>query len=173
VSKTAKLGDEMRKTMVNLGIHQLKNYLANRYPYLLIDKATEIIPGSSAKGYKNMTANEWFFPVHFPEEPMMPGMVQMEALLQMLSLTVLTMDGNQGLVVRGIAANKIRLKRRVTPGCRLDIEAELISLEAGVAVGRAQGYIDGNEVCSGEFTFKLVEPSDNKTDMEEVDNNDE
>lgn len=154
------MGDGMDKIMVNMGMHQLKEYLANRYPYLLIDRATEVIPGVSAKGYKNMTANEWFFPVHFPEDPMMPGMVQMEALLQMLSLTVLTLEGNQGLVVRGIAADKIRLKRRVTPGCRLEIEAELLSWDTGTAVGKAQGYIDGKEACSGEFTFKLVAPSD-------------
>lgn len=158
--KTTIMGDSMDKILGNMGMRQLKEYLANRYPYLLIDKATEVIPGVSAKGYKNMTANEWFFPVHFPEDPMMPGMIQMEALLQMLSLTVLTLKGNQGLVVRGVAADKIRLKRRVTPGCRLEIEAELISWDAGIAVGKAQGYIDGKEACSGEFTFKLVAPSD-------------
>lgn len=163
----------MSEIIVNLGIPQLKKYLANRYPYLLIDKAIEVIPGVSAKGYKNMTANEWFFPVHFPEDPMMPGMIQMEALLQMLSLTVLTLDGNQGLVVQGVAADKIRLKRRVIPGCRLEIEAELISWDSEIAVGRARGSIDGSEACSGEFTFKLVEPPNYKADMGEGSNNDE
>ena len=150
----------MSEMLVDVGVQQLKKYLANRYPYLLIDKATEVVPGVRARGYKNMTANEWFFPVHFPEDPMMPGMIQMEALLQMLSLTVLTLEGNQGLAVRGIAANKIRLKRRVTPGCRLEIEAELSSWNDGIAIGKAKGCIDGSEVCSGEFTFKLVEPPD-------------
>lgn len=155
----------MSEAIVNLEIKQLKRYLANRYPYLLVDKAIEVIPGVSAKGYKNMTANEWFFPVHFPEDPMMPGMVQMESLLQMLSLTVLTLDGRQGLAVRGLAANKIRLKRRVTPGCRLDIEAKLCSWDGETAFGMAKGYIDGNEACSGEFTFQLVEPSGDRNNM--------
>lgn len=149
----------MSEMMVDIGIHQLKKYLANRYPYLLIDKATEVIPGDRARGYKNMTANEWFFPVHFPEEPMMPGMIQMEALFQTLSLTVLTLEGNRGFVVRGVSADKIRLKRRVTPGCCLEIEAKLISWDGKIAVGMAKGYVDGIEACSGEFTFKLVEPT--------------
>lgn len=151
-----RLGDGVNKVIVDLGICQLKKYLPNRYPYLLIDKATEVIPGVSAKGYKNVTANEWFFPVHFPEDPLMPGVIQMEALLQMLSLTVLTLEGNQGLAVRGVAADQIRLKRRVVPGSRLDIEAELLSWENGIAVGNAKGYIGENEVCYGELTFKLA-----------------
>lgn len=145
--------------MIDLEMNQLKKYLANRYPYLLIDRATEVIPGVRARGYKNVTANEWFFPVHFPEEPMMPGMIQMEALLQMLSLTVLTLEGNQGALIWGVAADKIRLRRRVTPGCCLEIEAELISWDGEIAVGAAKGCVDGVEACSGEFTLKLVEPS--------------
>lgn len=145
----------MNSTLVNVNTEGLKKYLPNRYPYLLIDKAIEIVPGATARGYKNLTANEWFFPVHFPEEPMMPGMIQMEALLQMLSLTVLTLEGNEGLNVYGIAADKIRLKKRVVPGCRMDIEAELLSWNEGIGLGRAKGIINGEEVCSGEFTFRL------------------
>lgn len=145
----------MNSTLVNVNTEGLKKYLPNRYPYLLIDKAIEIVPGATARGYKNLTANEWFFPVHFPEEPMMPGMIQMEALLQMLSLTVLTLEGNEGLNVYGIAADKIRLKKRVVPGCRMEIEAELLSWNEGIGLGRAKGIINGEEVCSGEFTFRL------------------
>ena len=145
----------MNSTLVNVNTEGLKKYLPNRYPYLLIDKAIEIVPGATARGYKNLTANEWFFPVHFPEEPMMPGMIQMEALLQMLSLTVLTLEGNEGLNVYGIAADKIRLKKRVVPGCRMDIEAELLSWNEGIGLGRAKGIINGEEVCSGEYTFRL------------------
>lgn len=142
--------------MSELSINQIKDYTASRYPYLLIDKVTELVPGVSAKGYKNLTANEWFFPVHFPEEPMMPGMIQMEALLQMLSLTVLCLDGNKRRTVRCVSANKISLKRRVAPGNRLDITAELISFENGRAEGKAKGYINGGAACEGEFVFMLV-----------------
>lgn len=145
----------MNRTLVNISTEGLKKYLPNRYPYLMIDKAIEVIPGVTARGYKNLTANEWFFPVHFPEEPMMPGMVQMEALFQMLSLTVLTLEGNEGLNVHGIAANKIRLKKRVVPGCQMCIEAVLTSWDGDIGSGSAKGIVDGEEVCSGEFTFRL------------------
>lgn len=142
--------------MSELSIVRIKDYTVCRYPYLLIDQVTELIPGGCAKGYKNLTANEWFFPVHFPEEPMMPGMIQMEALLQMLSLTVLSLEGNEKRVVRCISANKISLKKRVAPGTRLDIIAELISFENGRAEGKAKGYINGGVACEGEFVFMLV-----------------
>jgi 3-hydroxyacyl-[acyl-carrier-protein] dehydratase len=137
----------------SLNNQELQKYLPNKYPYLMVDRVTEVIPGVSAKGYKNLTANEWFFPCHFPEEPMMPGMIQMEALIQMISLTVLTLDDNAGEIVNGISADKIRLKRRVVPGDRLDIEAELISWKRGIAKGKAVGTVDGELACSVEFKF--------------------
>lgn len=146
--------------MVNLGVKEIKNLISTRNPYLLIDKVTEIIPGTSARGYKCLTANEWFFPVHFPENPMMPGMIQMEALLQMLSLTVLAIDGNAGLPIRGIAANNIRLRERVAPGCKMFIESELLSFEDGIAEGTARGIINDHEVCSGSFTFRVLKEID-------------
>ena len=148
----------------NLNAKEIKKYIPNRYPYLLIDAATEVLPGKCAKGYKNLTANEWFFPVHFPEEPIMPGMLQMEALLQMLSLTVLTIDGNAQKSVRGKSATQIRLKKRVVPGDRLDIEVVLNSFENNIAVGEAKGFVDGEEVCSGKFVFSVV----NATETEGV-----
>lgn len=148
------------RILKNLNTQEIKKYVANRYPYLLIDAATEIEVGVRAKGYKNLTANEWFFPVHFPEEPIMPGMLQMEALLQMLSLTVLTMDGNAQKSVRGKSATQIKLKKRVVPGDRLDIEATLNSFENNIAVGEAKGFVGAEEVCCGKFTFAVVNPNE-------------
>lgn len=142
--------------MKNMKIDKIKKILPNRYPYLLIDYVEEIVPGISAKAHKNMTANEWFFPVHFPEDPMMPGMIQMEALFQTLCLTALSMEENAGGQVKGISAEKIRLKRRVVPGSRMDIEAEVIYINGSVFCGKARGKIAGAEVCSAEFTFTVV-----------------
>lgn len=144
--------------LYNCNTSQLKKYIANRYPFLLIDKAIEIIPGQYACGYKNITSNEWFFPGHFPENPIMPGMLQMEALLQMLSLTVLTMEGKEGFIVRGLSADKIKLKKQVLPGSRLNIEATLLSYKDGIATGNAEGSIDGEKTCSAEFRFTLIDP---------------
>lgn len=139
----------------SLNSQELVKYLPNRYPYLMIDRVEEVIPGKSARGYKNLTANEWFFPCHFPEEPMMPGMIQMEALIQMLSLTVLTLEGNEGQIVNGIAADKIKIKKRVVPGDRLDIESELLSWKRGIAKGVSNGFVTGELACSIEFTFTV------------------
>ena len=156
------------RILKNLNTQEIKKYLANRYPYLLIDAATEIEVGVRAKGYKNLTANEWFFPVHFPEEPIMPGMLQMEALLQMLSLTVLTMDGNAQKSVRGRSGTQIKLKKRVVPGDRLDIEATLTSFENNIAVGEAKGFVGAEEVCSGKFVFTVVNAAEYKESLNET-----
>jgi len=144
------------KGTLSLGSHELQKFLPNRYPYLMIDRVTEVIPGASAKGYKNLTANEWFFPVHFPEQPMMPGMIQIEALMQMLSLAVLTLEGNAGTQIRVISADSIRLKRRVTPGDRLDINAVITLWKDEIVKGKAVGTIDGEEACSAEIVFSLA-----------------
>ena len=77
------------------GIHE---YQQNRYPYLLIDFAEEVIPGVNAKGYKDLTRKDWFFECHWPGDPNMPGMLQIEALIQMGALTVLTLPGNKGKI---------------------------------------------------------------------------
>lgn len=142
----------------DLRIADIKRLLPNRYPYLLVDRVTELAPGKYAKGYKNLTANEWYFPVHFPEEPMMPGMLQTEALFQTLATTVLSLDENAGKIVRGIGAEKLRFKKRVVPGKRMDIEAVLTEWNGSVGKGNAKGSIDGEEACSAEFEFILVDP---------------
>lgn len=139
----------------HLNTKKIKEILPNRYPYLLIDHVDEIVPGRYAKGYKNVTANEWFFPAHFPENPLMPGMIQMEALLQMLSITVLTLEGNHGKIIHGISANKISLKERVLPGCSLYIEAELSLWDGLQGTGKAIGKVKDKIVCSAEFTFNI------------------
>lgn len=144
------------KSTLTLESQELQKYLPNRYPYFMIDRATEVVPGVSAKGYKNLTANEWFFPVHFPEQPVMPGMIQIEALAQMLSLAVLTLDGNAGVQIKVISADNIRLRRRVTPGDRLEIDAKINLWENGIVKGKAVGTIDGEEACSAEIIFSLA-----------------
>lgn len=141
----------------DLDICDIKRYLTNRYPFLLIDKVIEVIPGHSARGYKNVTVNESYFQGHFPNSPLMPGMIQMEALLQLLSLTVLSMEGNAGKVVRGTAANKIRLKERVVPGSRLDMEADLTDWNGKRGKGNVRGFIDGKEACGAEFKFEMLQ----------------
>lgn len=141
---------------VDMDICKIKEYIPNRYPFLLIDRVTEVIPGVSAKGYKNVTVNEEYFQGHFPDSPLMPGMIQIESLFQMLSMTVLTIDGNNGKSIRGIAADKIRLKNKVLPGSKLEIEAELVDWNGLEGMGTAKGAVNNNVVCSAEFSFVLI-----------------
>ena len=84
---------------MKLNKNQILEYQQNRNPYLMIDSAEEIIPGKIAKGYKDLTIDEWFFKVHWPNDPNMPGMLQIEALVQMSALSILTLPGNKGKIM--------------------------------------------------------------------------
>lgn len=135
---------------------ELQKYEPNRYPFLFIDRVTECVPGKYAKGYKNLTNNEWFFPKHYPGHPIMPAAVQTEALSQMVTIAFTTMDGIDDINVEG-ANWKAKFIKEIRPGDRLDIVAEVISYKRGVGKGAAKGYVDGELACEVEVT--LVIPS--------------
>lgn len=134
------------------GIHE---YQRNRYPYLLIDAAEEVIPGVSARGYKDLTTNDWFFECHWPGDPNMPGMLQIEALVQMCALAVLTLPGNKGKVAYLTSANNIRFSRKVVAGDRLDIETKLLSWKRGIGSCSGTGSVNGEIACQADFTIVL------------------
>ena len=98
---------------------QICEYQQNRDPYLMIDFATEVIPGKSAKVYKDLSSDEWFFKVHWPNDPNMPGMLQIEALVQMSALSILSLPGNKGKVMYLTSADKIKFIKKITPNNRL------------------------------------------------------
>ena len=104
---------------MKLDIKGILEYQQNRYPYLLVDIVEEVIPGVSAKGYKNLSINDWFFDCHFPGDPNMPGMLQIEAMVQLSALTILTLDGNKGKVAYLSSASNLKWFRKVVPGDRL------------------------------------------------------
>ena len=113
------------------GIHE---HQQNREPYLLIDYATEIYPGKSAKGYKDLTKDEWFFKVHWPQDPNMPGMLQIEALVQMSALSILTLPGNKGKTMYLTSAHNLKFIKKILPNTRLYIETKIKSFKRGLAV---------------------------------------
>lgn len=129
----------------SLNAVELQKYQPNRYPLLMIDYVTEVVPGKYAKGYKNMSNNEWFFPVHYPGDPNMPGCLQLEALAQMLTVAVLTLDGLAGKYVYALK-HTIRYKKEIHPGDKFEIEANVISFKRGVITGKVVGSVEG-EVC--------------------------
>jgi len=130
-------------------------YQQNREPYLLIDYATEIIPGVSAKGYKELKKDEWFFKVHWPNDPNMPGMLQIEALVQMCALSILCLPGNKGKVMYLTSANNLKFIKKIIPENRLDIETKIKSFKRGMALCEGVGLVDKNMVCKAEFNLIL------------------
>ena len=121
----------------------------------MIDFVDEVIPGKSARGYKDLTEDEWFFKVHWPEDPNMPGMLQIESLVQMCALSLLTMPGNKGKLVYLISADKIKLQKKIIPNDRLIIETKVNSYNRGIAVCQGKGEVNKKIACSAEFTVVL------------------
>ena len=121
----------------------------------MIDYANEVSPGKYANGYKYLKNDEWFFKVHWPNDPNMPGVLQQEALTQMGALSILTMEGNAGKTMYVLSANNIRYKRKILPGDKLEIETEITKLTNGIALISAKSFVNKEEACSGEFRLIL------------------
>tara|TARA_B100000963_G_C22611811_1_gene665260 strand:+ start:1832 stop:2290 length:459 start_codon:yes stop_codon:yes gene_type:complete len=130
-------------------------YQQNRDPYLLIDEATEIIPGKSAKGFKVLKKNEWFFEVHWANDPNMPGMLQVESLVQMCALAILTLPNNKGKIVYLTSANNLKFAKKILPETKLEIITEIKSFKRGVAICKGEGFIENELACKAEFNLVL------------------
>jgi len=115
-----------------------------------------VIPGKMAIGYKNMTMNEWWIPVHFPGAPNMPGALQIEALAQMLTISVTTIPGLEGRFTRALDY-KAKFRKEVMPGHRFDMRVELLSWTRGLAKGIGVGSIDGEIACETEMLITIPE----------------
>ena len=135
---------------------ELQEYQPNRYPFLMIDVVEWVVPGKSAKGYKNLTMNEWYFPIHFLGHPNMPGALQLEALAQMLTVAVTTQDGLKGSVTHALS-HTVRFRKEVIPGDRLDIETEIVSWSRGICRGKGVGRTNGEVACEAEMTITIPE----------------
>lgn len=148
MSKTINNNEE---EILSFDANELQEYEPNRYPYLYIDRVTECVPGEYAKGYKNLTNNEWFFPKHYEGHSLMPGAIQTEALSQMVTIAFTTLPGVDSDGVRG-AKLSAKFHKEIYPGDRLDIEAFVKKFTRGVGVGYAKGYVDGELAVEIEVT---------------------
>lgn len=142
-------------TIRSIDAYAIQQYQQNRYPLLFIDFVEEVIPGKSAKGHKNFTFNEWFFPAHFADEPNVPGFIQIEALTQLFLMTFLTLPGNKGKKTGFVSVDNARFKRQIIPGDRLDIHAELKSYRRGLARGNSTGYVNNEVACSADLVIAI------------------
>lgn len=138
-----------------MDIKEIMEVLPHRYPFLLIDRVTEVIEGKSVKGYKNVTMNEQFFNGHFPNYPVMPGVLVLEAMAQTGAVAVLSMDKFKGKTPLFAGADKVRWRGQVVPGDRLDLSCEIIKFKGPIGIGKALASVDGKKVCEAEIMFAI------------------
>jgi len=141
--------------MLKLNKKEILEYQMNVDEYLFVDEATEIIPGKSAKGYKYLDENEWYFKLHWPGDPNMPGVLQIECLTQMCSLALVTIkDLKKKIVYLNKIINASFLKK-ITPNQKMIIETEILNFSRGVAKCTGVGIINGIVVLKSDFILIL------------------
>ncbi len=137
-----------------MDINEIKRYLPHRYPFLLIDRVEEIVPGKSIVAIKNVTINEPFFNGHFPEKPVMPGVLIIESLAQTSGILIFQTensmpDENNWFFLAGI--DNARFKRMVRPGDQLRLESEIIRARHDLWKFKGTATVDGQLACSAEI----------------------
>ena len=139
--------------MNRLNIQQIKEILPHRYPFLLLDYVEDYQPGEYAVGYKCVSYGEGFFQGHFPEEPVMPGVLTVEALAQTGAVAILSCEENQGKTAYFGGISKCRFKGKISPGDKVRLETRIIRKKGPVGVGEAVASVEGKTVVSAELTF--------------------
>ncbi|MDP4182197.1 MAG: 3-hydroxyacyl-ACP dehydratase FabZ [Bacillota bacterium] len=136
----------------------IQNIIPHRYPFLLVDKIIEVEPGKRAVGIKNVTINEPFFQGHFPGNPIMPGVLIVEALAQTACVAGLLMEENKGKLGMFAGFESIKFRRPVVPGDTLRLEVELSAFKLGMGKAKVLATVEGDVAVQGEFKFAMVSP---------------
>jgi 3-hydroxyacyl-[acyl-carrier-protein] dehydratase len=140
--------------MMKLDVSQIQEVIPHRYPFLLIDQIIELTE-SRVVGIKNVTINESFFQGHFPQYPVMPGVLIIEALAQIGAVLVLEKEENRGKLAFFTGIDKVRFRGQVKPGDVLRLELEMLKLKANMGKGKGIAYVGDKLVAEGELMFAI------------------
>ena len=138
-----------------LNTQQIMEILPHRNPFLLIDTIEELVPGEKAVAKKNVTMNEPYFMGHFPGNPVMPGVLIIEALAQTGAVAILCQDVWKGKTAYFAGINNAKFKQKVVPGDTLELTTEIIKVKGPIGVGKAVAKVNGKTACMAELTFAI------------------
>lgn len=142
---------------MTLDSEQIRRILPHRYPFLLVDRIDELEPGMSAVGRKNVTANEYFFPGHWPHRQVMPAVLIIESLAQLSGVMLLSREDLKGKNAYFVGINKARFRRSVLPGDTLVLRSTIGKTRGGFGLCSATAEVDGEVACEAELMFALAE----------------
>ena len=140
---------------MRLGIKEIQEIIPHRHPFLLIDFIDELEPGVRAVGYKSITFNEPQFNGHFPGQPVMPGVLMIEALAQVGAVAILSLPENKGKIALFGGVKNARFKRQVIPGDVLELECTLTKRRGPVGIGACTATVNGETACTAELIFDI------------------
>ncbi len=143
--------------MSTLNREQIKEIIPHRDPFLFLDEVTELEPGVRAVALKHVSGDEYFFQGHFPGNPIMPGVLQIEALAQAGAVAALSLPENRGKLVLFAGIDGVRFKRMVLPGETLTLAVEMTRMRGQIGKGEARASVDGDLACKATLTFVLAE----------------
>ncbi|MDA3846661.1 MAG: 3-hydroxyacyl-ACP dehydratase FabZ [Vallitaleaceae bacterium] len=138
-----------------LDINEIKKIIPHRAPFLLIDKVTDLIPGERCTAYKNVSFNEPQFMGHFPEEPVMPGVLMIEGLAQTGAVMILSLEENKGKIAYFGGIKSCKFRKKVVPGDVLKYDIEITKLRGPIGVGKGIATVDGAVAVECELTFVI------------------
>ena len=139
-----------------LSKEEIKKIIPQREPFLMIDEVENYIPGESAIAYKHVKKEEYYFQGHFPGNPIMPGVLMVEALAQTGAVAILSMEENKGKNALFGGIDKLKFKKQVVPGDTIKLEVKIIKKKGPIGIGEAIATVDGKVAVKGELTFAIV-----------------